>query len=498
LYCKHSCLLFFNQYLTRIKAEPFIEIFRHIGSQLLQKKYVNLILLSLLAVFTTIFVEPSQATLENNEIAIVYPTNNSYIQAGNLTMTGTASYNSSQHCNVYTLWNNESSIPRTAKVTNGDNHSMWNFNYDSSFHEIMEGPNKLTAILSCLNSLDENTTQYSINVNGVAKSKTLSSAIESGLPDADSNLGLNKEKKNSDIFSSNNFNFTTPTTNENNSKPQVNNTDEFRGVYRGNNNRSLNSNDTPTNGGVSPSILEIESNQNSFRTMPKSNDTGLAANAGKDQTVYENSPVTLNGSLSMSNDSVILSYSWRQIPNPNITIGSANTVIWSFIAPTVSTDTTFTFGLTVTDSKGKISTDDVDVIVRNRSNTINSLNTTNQTTLMTDNGQNNSDSTDNQQKKIVIQTLIDKNKVAKGEEQKIRIDLFDANSDDKIKNATITGQILDSSNKIIKKFAMKNDIGNLTLDIPENAKVGVFVVKVNGSAPGYISSNMETNFEVKK
>lgn len=117
---------------------------------------------------------------------------------------------------------------------------------------------------------------------------------------------------------------------------------------------------------------------------------------------------------------------------------------------------------------------------------------------MTDNGQNNSDSTDNQQKKIVIQTLIDKNKVAKGEEQKIRIDLFDANSDDKIKNATITGQILDSSNKIIKKFAMKNDIGNLTLDIPENAKVGVFVVKVNGSAPGYISSNMETNFEVKK
>ena len=463
---------------------------------MLQRKYVNLIPLSLLAIFTTIFVESSQAALENHEIAIVYPTNNSYVQAGNLTMTGTASYNSSQHCNVYALWNNESSIPRTAKVTNSDNHTMWNFNYDSSFHEIIGGPNKLTAILSCLNSLDENTTHYSINVNGVAKSKTISSA-ESGLPDADSNLGLNKEKKNSDIFSSNNFDFT-PALNENNSKPQVNNTDEFRGVYRGDNNKSLNSNDTPTNDGVSPSILEIESNQNSFRTTPKSNDTGLAANAGKDQTVYENSPVTLNGSLSMSNDSVILSYSWKQIPNPNITIGSANTVIWSFIAPTVSTDTTFTFGLTVTDSKGKISTDDVDVIVRDRSNMINSPNTTNKTTLITDNGQNNSNINDNQQKKIVIQTLIDKNKVAKGEEQKIRIDLFDANSDDKIKNATITGQILDSSNKIIKNFAMKNDIGNLTLDIPENAKVGVFVVKVNGSAPGYISSNMETNFEVKK
>jgi hypothetical protein len=451
-----------------------------------------------LAVFTTILVERSQATLENQEIAIVYPTNNSYIQAGNLTMMGTASYNSTHHCNVYALWNNESSIPRTAKVTNGYNHSMWNFNYDSSFHEIIEGPNKLTVTLSCRNSLDENSTQYSINVNGVAKSKTLSSAIKSGLPDADSNLVLNKEKKKSDIFSGNNFDFATPAITEKNSKLQVNNTDEFRGVDIGNNNKSLNSNDTQTNGGVFPSILEIESNQNSFRTMPKSNYTGLAANAGKDQSVYENSPVTLNGSLSTSNDSVILSYSWKQIPNPNITIGSANTVIWSFIAPTVSTDTTFTFELSVTDSKGKISTDDVDVIVRDRSDTINSLNTTNKTTLIIDNGQSNSNINDNQQKKIVIQILIHKNIVAKGEEQKIRIDLFDANSDDKIKNATITGQILDSSKKIIKNFSMKNDIGNLTLDIPENAKVGVFAVKVNGSAPGYISSNMETNFEVKK
>jgi hypothetical protein len=438
----------------------------------------------------------SHAKLENYEIAIVYPANNSYVPAGNLTMTGTSSYNSSQRCNVNVLWNDESSIPHAAKATNGDNYSMWNFNYDSSFHKIIEGPNKLTAVLSCLNSPGENmTSQYSINVHGVTKSKTYTPAIGTGLPDADPNMKLNKQKNNSDVFSSNNFDLAIPTFNENNSKSQVTNSDEFRGAYRADNNRTFNPNDTLMNGGVPPSILEIESNQNSLGLLSKSNDTRLTADAGKDQTVNEDSPVTLNGSLSLSNDSVILSYSWKQIPNPNITIGGANTMIWSFIAPTVSTDTTFTFQLTVIDSKGKISTDDVDIIVRDRGNMINEQNKTNQ---IADNEQNISNNNDHEQRKIVIQTLIDKNHVAKGEEQQIRIDLFDADSDDKIKNATISGQILDSSKKIIKKFAMKNDTGNLTLDIPKNTKVGIFVVKVNGSAPGYISSNMETNFKVEK
>lgn len=460
-----------------------------------QTKYVKL-LLGLLSILTIIFMEHSHAKSENYEITIVYPANNSHVQAGNLTMTGTASYNPSQHCNVYALWNDKSSTPNSVKAINGDNYSMWKFNYDSSFHEITEGPNKLTAMLSCLNASDENmTSQSSINVHGVTKSKTFSPAIGTGLPDADPNMKLDKQEKKSDVFSSNNFDFAIPTINENISKFQVTNSDEFRGVDRADNNRTFNTHDTLMNGGVPPSILEIESNQNSLGLLSSSNDTGLSADAGKDQTVYEDSPVTLNGSLSLSNSSVILSYLWKQIPNPNITIGSANTMIWSFIAPTVSTDTTFTFELTITDSTGKISTDDVDIIVRDRGNMINEQNRTNQ---IADLGQNISNNNDHEQRKIVIQTLIDKNHVAKGEEQQIRIDLFDADSDDKIRNATIDGQILDPSKKIIKNFAMKNDTANLTLDIPENAKVGIFVVKVNGSAPGYISSNMETNFKVEK
>src|SRR5678815_5510169 len=132
-------------------------------------------------------------------------------------------------------------------------------------------------------------------------------------------------------------------------------------------NNSIQNNDIQISG-TPPSILEIESNQNSTNLFSTSNKTQLSADAGKDRTVYEGTSVTLNGTNSTSKDSVILSFAWRQIPNPNITIGSANTAIWSFVAPYVSDDTTLTFELTVTDNKGITSTDDVNIIVRDRNN----------------------------------------------------------------------------------------------------------------------------------
>jgi hypothetical protein len=206
--------------------------------------------------------------------------------------------------------------------------------------------------------------------------------------------------------------------------------------------------------------------------------------------------VTLNGSNSTSKDSIILSYAWRQIPNPNITIGSANTAIWSFVAPYVSTDTTLTFELTVTDNKGITSTDDVNFIVRDRNNIRNEINMSNQFAEGAEQSINSK--LEPKQRNLVIQTLIDKNPVAKGEKQIIRIDLFDGNSDDKINDATIKGQIMDSSKKVIKKFSMNNNSLNVSLKIPKNAKVGNSVVSVNGSAPGYNSSNMDTNFRIQK
>lgn len=446
-----------------------------------------------------VLITHTNATLENNFINIISPTNNSQVPVGNLTITGTAAYSSSQPCTVYALWNDTQSIPRPViTISDEKNYSMWKFTYDSEYHEIIEGPNSLMAILSCLNLPNDNLTKlYSININGIEKSNTSQnlSNFSSEISDMVPNLKLNNPLEEGDVFSSKNFELAMTLTKSNETKSGSSNTDEFEKIYRTNINNTLLDNDTQI-GPVPPSILEIESNQNSNEFLSISNETRLIADAGNDQTVSEGTSVVLNGSNSKSNQSVILSYVWKQIPNPNITIGGANTMIWSFIAPNVSTDTTLTFELVVTDDRGITSTDEVNIIVRDGNNTHRQTNMSDG--ILAEEEQNGKSNVELQPRNLIIQTLVDKNPVSKDEEQVIKIDLIDANSDDKINNATIRGQIMDPSKKVIKEFSENDDSIKLTLNIPKNANVGNFVVSVNASAPGYLSSGTDTNFKVQK
>jgi len=446
-----------------------------------------------------VLITHTNATLENNFINIISPTNNSQVPVGNLTITGTAAYSSSQPCTVYALWNDTQSIPRPViTISDEKNYSMWKFTYDSEYHEIIEGPNSLMAILSCLNLPNDNLTKlYSININGIEKSNTSQnlSNFSSEISDMVPNLKLNDPLEEGDVFSSKNFELAMPLTKSNETKSGSSNTDEFEKIYRTNINNTLLDNDTQI-GPVPPSILEIESNQNSNEFLSISNETRLIADAGNDQTVSEGTSVVLNGSNSKSNQSVILSYVWKQMPNPNITIGGANTMIWSFIAPNVSTDTTLTFELVVTDDRGITSTDEVNIIVRDGNNTHRQTNLNDG--ILAEEEQNGKSNVELQPRNLIIQTLVDKNPVSKDEEQVIKIDLIDANSDDKINNATIRGQIMDPSKKVIKEFSENDDSIKLTLNIPKNANVGNFVVSVNASAPGYLSSGTDTNFKVQK
>ena len=77
------------------------------------------------------------------------------------------------------------------------------------------------------------------------------------------------------------------------------------------------------------------------------------ANAGVNQTVNENSTVTLNGIASDPDPSDNkLSYSWKQIAGPRVKLINSNSTNPSFIAPTVTSDRDLKFSLTAKDDKG--------------------------------------------------------------------------------------------------------------------------------------------------
>lgn len=89
------------------------------------------------------------------------------------------------------------------------------------------------------------------------------------------------------------------------------------------------------------------------------------ANAGKNQTVYSEAKVALDGTGSTDTDGSIISYTWTQTGGSNVVITDANTAVAKFDAPTVTKETLLTFQLIVTDNTGAKSTPvSVDVIIR--------------------------------------------------------------------------------------------------------------------------------------
>jgi len=91
------------------------------------------------------------------------------------------------------------------------------------------------------------------------------------------------------------------------------------------------------------------------------------ANAGVDQTLDENTAVTLNGADSSDPDSDTLTYAWTQIAGPSVTLASATTATPSFTAPFVNAGgTDLTFELTVNDGYEGTANDTVVVHVQNK------------------------------------------------------------------------------------------------------------------------------------
>ena len=88
------------------------------------------------------------------------------------------------------------------------------------------------------------------------------------------------------------------------------------------------------------------------------------ADAGSDQMVSDNKLVILDGTGSSDPDGDPLTYIWSQIAGPNVTLNGANTARPDFTAPDVTSDTTLSFQLIVSDGSLNSSPSTVNVTVR--------------------------------------------------------------------------------------------------------------------------------------
>ncbi len=76
-------------------------------------------------------------------------------------------------------------------------------------------------------------------------------------------------------------------------------------------------------------------------------------NVGPDQTVNENATVVLLGIASDPDPNSKISYSWKQIAGPDVTLKGSDTTTSTFIAPSnILSDTELKFALTGRDDKG--------------------------------------------------------------------------------------------------------------------------------------------------
>ena len=96
------------------------------------------------------------------------------------------------------------------------------------------------------------------------------------------------------------------------------------------------------------------------------------ADAGEDMDVTTGSTVTLDGSGSNDSDDGIAAYSWKQTGGPSVTLADAGAAVTSFTVPTATVSISGTtsdmsnvivFELTVTDSNGLQSTDQVSIFI---------------------------------------------------------------------------------------------------------------------------------------
>ena len=109
-------------------------------------------------------------------VKITYPSDGEPVSVGELTIFGTARYDTTNNaCTVFADWNDsqpmQKAMPAGLNFTefgrNSNDYSSWTFTYTSQYHLISEGTNELTAKLSCDVGPFNSTKYDSVTVTGI-------------------------------------------------------------------------------------------------------------------------------------------------------------------------------------------------------------------------------------------------------------------------------------------------------------------------------------------
>ena len=293
------------------------------------------------------------------------------VPIGELNVSGISTDNATSGCQVYLDWNDLK--PFQAATATGpaglNDYSTWSFLYSKNYHMIKEGNNELTAKVSC-GDIPGSTKYYSLNVTGITADTEDPLSYGSGdsidpkkVVANRNNDSLLVEPENPPVSIISEYldsNIEPAISSARAEQANANNTKPYLPAPSFRENRESNFGNTTSLEG-----------RGQLKLIPP------VADAGSDLIVNEGSSISLNASESIDPDGIILSYIWNQNAHPLITLGDAETKIWTFTAPSVSSDTTFTFKLTVSDNNGLTATDSTNVLVRDISTSSPSLSSSN-------------------------------------------------------------------------------------------------------------------------
>src|SRR5918995_5857201 len=115
-------------------------------------------------------VPPAQLPPKPMGVKITSPAESQNLPIGELQISGTSTDNAATDCQVLVDVNDMKPFQKaTATGPGGQNdYSSWSFKYTDAYHLITEGPNELTAKLSCSDN-DIKPKWHTVNITGIAK-----------------------------------------------------------------------------------------------------------------------------------------------------------------------------------------------------------------------------------------------------------------------------------------------------------------------------------------